>query len=310
MGDLVDNRKTINYQTLREMRSCFLEGIDRLNLELDIIVGNHDAYYKNTNRINSVDELLGERKNIRIYSGPKEIELGGCKTLFLPWICAENYEESKQLRDKTNASIVFGHLELSDFEMHKGYYQTGGDDPGLYSKFTRVFSGHYHHPSSRDNVFYLGAPYELTWADFCDPRGFHFFDTQTFKLDFVRNPLEMHRKVFYDDRNKKLREITPPPSDLLDCIVKVVIKGRTKPLWFDRFIEAIEEQGPSLLLTVDDHHHADKLPDSDIMEGVEDTLSAIRTYIKHMVDDESQDEIGSYVEELYREAIAVSQVSD
>ena len=35
---------------------------------------------------------------------------------------------------------------------------------------------------------YIGNPYQLFWNDVDDKRGFNFFDTEDFSLEFVQNP--------------------------------------------------------------------------------------------------------------------------
>ena len=44
----------------------------------------------------------------------------------------------------------------------------------------------------------------MYWNDVDDPRGFHIFDTDTFKLEFIQNPYTMFEKVYYDDTDVKL----------------------------------------------------------------------------------------------------------
>ena len=41
-------------------------------------------------------------------------------------------------------------------------------DPSIYKDFKQVFSGHYHHKSSRGNITYLGNPYQMFWNDYKD----------------------------------------------------------------------------------------------------------------------------------------------
>ena len=59
---------------------------------MHLMVGNHDAYYKNTNSINAVELLLEEYDNVITYSKATEVEVGGLPILFIPWINEENSE--------------------------------------------------------------------------------------------------------------------------------------------------------------------------------------------------------------------------
>ena len=74
MGDVVDRRKYISYRIANDFRSRFIERFKELNIDLHIIIGNHDTYYKNTNEVNSMNELVGEDILTSIYSEPQVVE--------------------------------------------------------------------------------------------------------------------------------------------------------------------------------------------------------------------------------------------
>jgi len=59
LGDVVDRRKFISYRIAHDFRERFISKFKELDIDLHIIVGNHDTYYKNTNEINSMEELVG-----------------------------------------------------------------------------------------------------------------------------------------------------------------------------------------------------------------------------------------------------------
>ena len=92
-----------------------------------------------------------------------------------------------------------GHFEIAGFAMYRGMESHEGLSKDLFKQFDMVFSGHYHHRSNDGHIYYLGNPYELTWQDFNDPRGFHLFDLQTRELEFIGNPYTMFERVEYDD---------------------------------------------------------------------------------------------------------------
>ena len=49
MGDVMDRRKYVSYKTATDFRKRFIDRFIELDIDLHIIVGNHDTYYKNTN---------------------------------------------------------------------------------------------------------------------------------------------------------------------------------------------------------------------------------------------------------------------
>ena len=80
---------------------------------MDMLVGNHDIYYKNTLRVNAPGELLEGYGNISVYTEPTTIDIDGLPVLLLPWICDENYERTLGVIDESDAPVCMGHLEIT-----------------------------------------------------------------------------------------------------------------------------------------------------------------------------------------------------
>ena len=53
LGDYYDHRKFVNFKALNHNRKHFLKPLRDRGMKMDIIPGNHDTYYKNTNNLNS-----------------------------------------------------------------------------------------------------------------------------------------------------------------------------------------------------------------------------------------------------------------
>jgi DNA repair exonuclease SbcCD nuclease subunit len=307
LGDLVDRRKYINYNTALRLRQDFLGPIFERGIALHIIAGNHDTYFKNTNRVNALDELVRHRYNVNVYDQiPREVEFDGCTVLMLPWICDENREICLQKVRTTPASIVMGHLELAGFEMYRGSMVSHGDDRSLFDRFNMVLSGHYHHRSSDGTIYYLGSHAEFTWSDYDDPKGFHVLDTDTRKLEFIKNPFSMFEKVWYNDTTPGKEPQGIDLSGLKGKIVKVIVTSKSNPYLFDKFIEQIEKVGALEMQIVDDHMNLGLVDDDDIVNEAESTIDIFKTYISGMeVQNVDKRRLENTITELYNEALTI-----
>ena len=56
----MDRRKYVSYKTSKDFRERFIFPFVDMGINLHIMIGNHDTFYKNTNDVNSVVELLGK----------------------------------------------------------------------------------------------------------------------------------------------------------------------------------------------------------------------------------------------------------
>lgn len=306
LGDIVDRRKYINFVTARHLRK-FVEYCDSSGIRLDVIIGNHDTAFKNTNEVNSMRELFEHSTyDIHYYSDPAVVNLGGTDIAVLPWVCSGNYEESMEFLRSTNSQILFGHLEIAGFEMYKGAVNDHGFDSKIFDKFDTVCSGHFHHKSTRGNINYLGAPYEMSWSDYNDPRGFHVFDTETRELTFIRNPLTMFNKVHYHDQDKTLDDIMAVDFDhYKGSYVKLIVHSKTNPYWFDMFVDKIEKAGVLDLQVVDDNLNLQLEDDGDLVNEAEDTLTVLNKVVEQVDSRVDKKVLYNFLSSLYSEALSV-----
>ena len=297
MGDAFDSRKSIDYQSLEWAKRVVFEPLKEYDVHM--IIGNHDTYYKNTNDVNSPDLLLQIYSNVKTYSKATEVNIGGLDILLLPWINQENQNETYELIKKTNCKVAMGHLELQGFRVNRQIVMEHGTDGKLFENFTRVYSGHYHTRSDDGKVFYLGNPYEMYWTDVNDPRGFHIFDTETLEHTTIDNPYKLFYNIYYEDTNYKLFNA----SEFKDKIVKVIVRKKSKPKDFEKFIDKIHSAGVQELKIVE-NFAIQESEDFEISEE-ENTISILNRYIDESEFEYDKTTIKGIFEDLYRQACEV-----
>ena len=297
MGDTFDSRKSIDYQSLEWAKRVVFDPLMEYNVHM--IIGNHDVYYKNTNDVNSPDLLLQKYSNIKTYSKATEVNIGGLDILFLPWINQENETETYQLIKETRSKCAMGHLELQGFRVNRQIIMEHGTDSKLFEKFERVYSGHYHTRSTDGRVFYLGNPYEMYWNDVDDPRGFHIFDTETLEHITIDNPYKLFHIIHYEDTNYKLFNA----SELKDKIVKVIVRKKSKPKDFEKFIDKINSAGVQELKIIE-NFAVQETEEFEISEE-ESTISILNRYIDESEFEYDKSIIKGIFEDLYRQACEV-----
>ena len=300
MGDVVDRRKFISFKTASDFRKRFIDKFKEMGIELHLIIGNHDTYYKNTNEVNSMDELVGSDK-CNIYTKPQVVEFDGCPIQFMPWINVGNYEESMTALASSPAQILMGHLEVNGFEMHKGHMAEGSFDKELFRRFDLCFSGHFHHKSDDGQIYYLGTPYEITWSDCDDPKGFHFFDTETRELERIINPYTIHKKIFYDDTTTDYSKVDV--SDFKDKYVKLIVVNKKDLYEFDKFTDRLLKADAYEVKIIEDFSELDaENVSDDIVENTEDTMTLLEKYIDQLDVTLSKDRLKNTMRSLYTEA--------
>ena len=302
-GDLLDKRKSVNILTAKRMREDFLEPLDEYDVY--VIAGNHDTYFKSTNEVNSLDELLQPYLNIIVYTEPKEVTIGGLKMLMLPWICAENEGASLAAIKSTKAPICIAHLELKGIEIRKGKLSDEGMAIDTFSKFDLVLTGHYHGKTNYQNIHYLGSCFEMTWSDYGYKRGFHIFDTETRDLTLIENPYKMFHKLTYNDERTTLEKLLKGVDERMkNSFVKVIVSSKTNIGWFDQFIRKIEELPVYDVSVVDEDSLVINLDnDDDLIDQAESTLEMLSKSVDYYdIEKTYKKDLNKLLEDLYKEA--------
>jgi DNA repair exonuclease SbcCD nuclease subunit len=301
LGDTFDRRKFINFNTLARAKKMFFDRAYAEGIQITMIAGNHDTYYKNTNEVNSPELTLAEYENVVIITRPETVNVHGVPVCFLPWICADNYVDSMNEIKNTKADLCMGHLEISGFAMYRGVESHDGLSKESFNKFDMVFSGHYHHKSDDGHVFYLGNPYELTWQDYNDPRGFHIFDLQSRKLDFVHNTYSLFERHEYDDTSG---EEDPLFSNFTDKYVKIVVLNKNDLYKFDKFITSVYNSNPLDVKIVEDFSEFTEGQVDDTI-NLEDTSSVVENYIDSLETEVDKEKVKNFMKILYTEAVNI-----
>ena len=296
MGDTFDSRKGIDFSALSWAKDNYYDRLGIMGVKVHTIVGNHTAYYKNTNEVNAVDLLLREYHNVEVYSKATEVEIDGLPVLFIPWINAENEESTFKLIKSSVCKVAMGHLELQGFRAHRGIIMDHGHEGELYSEYTKVFSGHYHTRSDDGRIYYLGNPYEMFWNDVGDRRGFTIFDTETLEHFHVDNPYRLFRIIYYEDDNYQ----TFDTREYENKIVKVIVRKKSDTKKFERFIDKLYASNIADLKVVENF----TIQESEEFEAFEseDTLSILNRYIQEAEVDLDKSIIQKMINDVYQEA--------
>jgi len=188
-GDVNNDRNEISVSTMCVINKFFNELKD---FNIIILVGNHDAYYRDRSDINSLS-LLGGWDNITIIDEVTTIEQFDKTYTFVPW--------AVPIEDVPKSDIIFGHFDITGFKMSRSKICADGiNSYEIIDKGNLVVSGHFHLRDERKytdgTILYLGSPYELSWRECGDTKGFYGLDLKTNKFDFVENTISpKHKKI-------------------------------------------------------------------------------------------------------------------
>ena len=180
-------------------------------------------------------------------------------------------------------------------------FDHGGLETSVFKNYDRVWSGHFHHRSTRGNVQYLGNPYQMFWNDYKDRRGFHIYDTEEDKLEFIENPFEIFQKVYYNDVENDYTNVSTDPYK--DSFVKVIVEEKRDYTQFENFVEKLYRTGVHDVKIVETLVDTEAVDDVDL--SVKDTLTLLSEYIDEIELAVDKTDLKKLMQSLYIESCEV-----
>ena len=300
LGDYFEHRKYVNYKVLEHNYKCFISKLYEYDMEMYIIPGNHDVYYKNTNQLNSIQQILAQYDDrIKIFMDPTHFTFDELKIGFVPWITKDNEDECYNFIQKSTAPILMGHFELGGFKyMANANIKSHGIGTEMFHRYESVYSGHYHTKSTQENITYLGTQLELTWSDAGDPKYFHILDTTSRELTPVRNPDVLFQKIIYDGDN----EPALTEEKIKGTYIKVVVSNKKDLFAFDQFMDRLYDMNPHDVRIIEnfDEYAGDSIDDDEV--DTVDTPTLLNSYIDTAKTNLNNDILRKMMNELYVEA--------
>jgi DNA repair exonuclease SbcCD nuclease subunit len=300
LGDLFDRRKYINFKSLEVVTNSFIAPIIADNIDAHLIVGNHDAVFKNTLDLNAYN-LLFKDKPVKIYQEPEHVIFDERKFLMVPWINVENAEDVSTMLSNSDADVCCGHFEVEGMCMVRGIMSKGGRSPSEFIKFDHTFSGHFHIPSESGSVVMVGSPVQFTWGDYGDKKRFIVYDTETGKYESVYIGTEMFYKIDYKD-GITTQDLPPGVDKGTFLKVNVISKEDTKK--FDKFILFLEGLQLADLEIIEPSIYStavqENVPQKSSLEIMHEYIESIDS----LGDEQMKEELKTEITSLYQEAMS------
>lgn len=285
-GDFFHYRDEISVNTI-DIASKILELWGEFNIVM--LVGNHDAYYKERSDVNSLSLFKGH-KNITVYDTTTAVETHGSKITFAPWgTDPENIPES---------DIIFGHFEIKTFKLNTfKVCDSGIPAESLLNKAPLVITGHFHLRDERcydgGNIIYTGNPFQMDFGDRESTKGYYLLDITTGEYAFHNNNVSPTHKKIKLSELVKYGEITDEVRSIFyNNIIRIVFDRNISTDEVDILLKVLLGLKP-LMLTVDYENTFNNLnlqdSDSTDLSGV-DVSVAIKEFI-NMLDVEGKDDI-------------------
>jgi DNA repair exonuclease SbcCD nuclease subunit len=316
LGDLYDCRNNTNTLVNNVAMSIMAKLLSSFpDLKINIITGNHDIYYKNTLDVSSLKVFIRFHERLKIYNTIEEVNVGGLRTLIVPWIIKGNKMYDKfmaivhnlELGEIPKYDLCLGHFEINGFEVVNGVVAKSEFTTDLFKGFDKVFSGHFHLRREKENIQYLGCPYELTWNDYGDAKGLTLYNTDTRQATFVPNTVSpRHKKVILSSIKKDESLLDEVTKNFIKFIVDVNVSTEEINEWFKK----IEDKKPikyEVLYEVDlsNEESNEVVIDTDIQK---DAVLFVYDYIDQdpLPSNIDKDEFKLYIKKLYDEASSES----
>lgn len=297
LGDFFDRRTHVHLKTLSFVRWFETKAREAEIKEIVIIPGNHDILHRNTNEINSPEYCL-DPDLFRIVNTPTEIE----ECVLIPWVNNSNLNEILDVLKTSKKQWCMGHFDIVGCMMHPGTYSEHGLDPSVFKKFHGVFSGHYHSPSKKGNIQYLGSPFELTWNDFNDKKFFYVFDMEHGIIESIQNEESLFFKYNYGKETLPY-QVKSFGGKFLKVYCDTKEELSNAKLWLLSLSPELQPYDVQIIDRSYFDEQAEKV--MDVAESHKSDTDLFREYVESYTElsDEDKGKVTTSLEKLYSEAM-------
>ena len=143
----------------------------------------------------------------------------------------------------------------------------------------------------------------MFWNDCDDKRGFTIWDSDTLEHESIDNPHQMFKKIYYEDTPYQIFDATPYAGK----IVKVIVKKRSKPKDFEKFIDklhAIDVEDLKIIESLDWNHGYIHGEDFEA-ENDENTITLLNRFVEESEISLDKDRVKKLIGTLYKQACEV-----
>lgn len=289
LGDFFHNRSEISVQTIH-VASLILEKFRDFNMVM--IVGNHDAYYKNRSDVHSLG-LISGHDNVTIVDEHLEIEAFDKKLLFVPW----NGKLPNQKYD-----YIFGHFEIQSFKMNNYKVCDHGLTVSDFLSLTdTVFSGHFHTRNFKKYnegcIHYVGNTFPHDFNDYGNVKGYHILDIENGDLEFFENTVSPKFQKIFMSRIKSYAK-----DDFQNNIVKLIVDLDATEKQVEKVQTYISKFKPfqfhtEYSITTKTADEVDNVDSIDILDSVEEFVGQLK------LEENKQTRVEKIIKELYERIV-------
>lgn len=279
LGDFFHQRDKLDVSTINyglfgaEILAEHFEGLN--SDRPDLIIGNHDIYYKYSKDINSANMLDAY---LCVHEEPV-VPMLNDECLFVPWVTdSSEWDRVIEMFKTQKPKFVFGHFEFNSFKMNDHYIMEHGYSHRALKDAHKVFTGHYHLRQEMGNVVYVGSPIPFNFNDANDTeRGFCILNLDTGEHEFVNfekvQVKSLNHKEFLD------QEFTHP--DYMS--IRVEIDEEIDEETMDKVKEKLENGGfrnSKIRYTPTKYKELVESIETDDIESVDNIDEAVINYIQ------------------------------
>jgi DNA repair exonuclease SbcCD nuclease subunit len=223
LGDLFHDRQRIDVLTYQKTFEVMERRLSERNLDLRLLLGNHDLWHNDRLDVSSVNPLRSI-KGITVVDKPcvQEISNGSEDVYFafLPYThnpiedindLEKDWKSAPQGRKK----ILGAHLSVDGAVWNTRFNTTSevavehdGDmtrvGPDIFKRWDRVFLGHYHAAQRLDDVVeYVGSPLQLSFGEAFQEKNVIIYDTKEDSSEYIKNDFSPKHFIIGEDEIDK-----------------------------------------------------------------------------------------------------------